>query len=125
MIVDINDLDETLPAPWEWDVKRLAASFVLASRHNGHREDDARDAALACVRSYRKRMAEFSQMRVLDMWYSSIDLDQLIASFPDKATRKRAQRRLEKARERSVVEHDFPQLVAPPGAIRSSRTIRR
>jgi uncharacterized protein (DUF2252 family) len=111
VIVDINDLDETLPAPWEWDVKRLAASFVLASRHNGHRADDARDAARACVRSYRKHMAEFSQMRVLDIWYSSIDLDQLIASFPDKTTRKRAQRRLDKARQRCVVEHDFPQLV--------------
>ena len=115
VIVDINDLDETLPAPWEWDVKRLAASFVLASRNNGHSEDDARDAALACVRSYRKRMADFSQMRVLDIWYSSIDLDQLVASFPDKATRKRGQIRLEKARQRCVVEHDFPSLVCTAG----------
>ncbi len=111
VIVDINDLDETLPAPWEWDVKRLAASFVLAGRNNGHSEDDARGAAFACVRSYRKSMADFSQMRVLDIWYSSIDLDQLIASFPDKETRQRGQRRLEKARQRCVVEHDFPQLV--------------
>ncbi len=115
VIVDINDLDETLPAPWEWDVKRLAASFVLAGRHNGHSEDDARGAALACVRSYRKGMADFSQMRVLDIWYSSIDLDQLIASFPDKETRQRGQRRLEKARRRSVVEHDFPQLATTAG----------
>lgn len=111
VIVDINDLDETLPAPWEWDVKRLTASFVLASRHNGHSEDDAREAALSCVRSYRKSMAEFGQMRVLDIWYSSIDLDKLIAAFPDKEARTRGQRRLARARRRCVVEHDFPKLV--------------
>src|SRR5262245_2395090 len=64
-IFDINDLDETLRAPWEWDVKRLAASFVLACRDNGFSEDCARDAALTCVRSYRERMAQFSQMRTL------------------------------------------------------------
>src|SRR5262245_21483953 len=64
-IFDINDLDETLPAPWEWDVKRLAASFVLACRNNGFGEACARDAALTCVRSYRERMAQFSQMRTL------------------------------------------------------------
>jgi uncharacterized protein (DUF2252 family) len=66
-IFDINDLDETLPAPWEWDVKRLAASFVLAGRGNGFSERNARDAALACVRAYRERMTEFSQMPVLDV----------------------------------------------------------
>ena len=53
IIFDVNDLDETLPAPWEWDVKRLAASFVLASRDNGFDEDAARDTVLSCVRSYR------------------------------------------------------------------------
>ncbi|MES2470262.1 MAG: DUF2252 domain-containing protein [Verrucomicrobiota bacterium] len=115
VIVDINDLDETLPAPWEWDVKRLAASFVLASRHNSHSESDAREAAQACVRSYRNAMADFSQMRVLDIWYSSIDLDLLLASVKDKETRKRAQRRLAKARQRCVLEHDFPELATTTG----------
>ncbi|MCI0456038.1 MAG: DUF2252 domain-containing protein [Gemmataceae bacterium] len=115
VIADINDLDETLPAPWEWDVKRLAASFVLACRNNGHSEDEARDAVLACVRSYRERMAEFSQMRILDIWYASIDLEQLIATVKDKETRKRGQQRLEKARQRSVLEHDFPELVTTAG----------
>src|SRR4249919_2728489 len=51
VVFDVVDLDETLPAPWEWDVKRLAASFVLACRDNGFREDNARDTALSCVRS--------------------------------------------------------------------------
>jgi len=115
VIVDINDLDETLPAPWEWDVKRLAASFVLASRHNRHGENDARDAALACVRAYRERMREFSQMRVLDIWYASVDIEPLIAAVEDKETRKRMQKRLEKARERSTLEHDFPELVTEAG----------
>src|SRR5215475_12856579 len=55
---DINDFDETLPAPWEWDVKRLAASFVIAARNNNFSKGDARDAARASVRSYRKRMIE-------------------------------------------------------------------
>jgi uncharacterized protein (DUF2252 family) len=115
VIADINDLDETLPAPWEWDLKRLTASFVLASRNNGHSEIDARDAALASVRSYRERMREFSQMRVLDVWYASIDLENYLATFKDKEARKRGEKRLEKARQRSVLEHDFPDLVTTDG----------
>ena len=55
LIFDVNDLDETLPAPWEWDVKRLVASFVLAARANGLSDRDGRDAAIACARSYRAR----------------------------------------------------------------------
>lgn len=78
MIFDINDLDETLPAPWEWDVKRLAASFVLACRSNQFRRSDTRDAVLSCVRSYRERMAEFARMSVLEAWYSSLDVDKLM-----------------------------------------------
>ena len=78
VIFDVNDLDETLPAPWEWDVKRLAASFVLASRHNGFSEDDARDTALQCVRSYREHMAELSEMTVLEVWYADMDVEQLM-----------------------------------------------
>jgi uncharacterized protein (DUF2252 family) len=115
VIFDINDLDETLPAPWEWDVKRLAASVILACRSNGFNENRARDAALACVRSYRERMAEYAQMRVLDVWYSRIDLKDLIATFADAKTSKRIQKRLDEARQRSVVEHDFPKLAAMAG----------
>jgi uncharacterized protein (DUF2252 family) len=111
VIFDINDLDETLPAPWEWDVKRLAASFVLACRDNGFSEDCARDAVLSCVRSYREHMAEFSDMRALDVWYSAIDVEKLIPNIGDKEARKRFTKRLAKARARSVLEHDFPSLV--------------
>lgn len=115
VIFDINDLDETLPAPWEWDVKRLAASFVLACRDNGFSEDDARDAVLTCVRSYREHMAEYSEMTVLDVWYASIDVEDLLPRIRDEAARKRAQKRLANARERSVLEHEFPELVTTAG----------
>lgn len=115
VIFDINDLDETLPAPWEWDVKRLAASFVLACRNNGFSEDCARDAVLCCVRSYRERMAEYSQMRILDVWYASIEVKDIIDSIQDEEAVKRMQTRLAKARERSVLEHDFPELATTSG----------
>lgn len=115
VIFDINDLDETLPAPWEWDVKRLAASFVLACRNNGFTKSDTRDTALACVRSYREHMAEFSEMTVLDVWYASIELEKLISAVEDETAHKSMQKQLAKARERSVREHLFPQLVLTDG----------
>ncbi len=115
VIADINVLDESLPAPWEWDVKRLAASFVLPCRNNGFSEQSARDAVLACVRVYRERMAEYSDMRVMDVWYARIDQEALIPTIEDKVAYKRIQRRLAKARDRSVLEHDFPELVTTTG----------
>jgi uncharacterized protein (DUF2252 family) len=121
VVFDINDLDETLPAPWEWDVKRLASSFVLACRNNGFSQDCARDAALACVRNYRQRMAEFAEMRALDIWYAFIDARQLIPTIRDAEARNRARRRLDKACDRSVLEHDFPELAHATGLTPSIR----
>ena len=72
IIFSINDLDETLPAPWEWDVKRLAASFVVACRDNGLSDGAAKDVAMTCVRTYRESMAEFSQMKTLELWYYAL-----------------------------------------------------
>ena len=117
LVFDINDLDETLPAPWEWDVKRLAASFVLACRNNGFSQADARDAVLACVRSYRERMAEYSDMPVLEVWYASIDVEKAIAKVKDKEAGQRAHKRLAAARARSVLEHDFPKLATGAGHV--------
>jgi hypothetical protein len=114
-IFDINDLDETLSAPWEWDVKRLAASFVLACRSNGFSEQSAQDTVLSCVRSYRQHMAEFSQMSVSDVWYAHIDTENIIPMIKDEQTRKRAQKRLIRARKSSVLEHDFPKLAEVVG----------
>ena len=109
-IFDINDLDETLPAPWEWDVKRLSASFVLACRNNGFSDDVAQDTAQACVRSYRHRMIEFSQMSVLDVWYSRTELEDLIALIEDPEVQKRSKKRLAKAEHGSLLEHEYPKL---------------
>ena len=97
VIFAINDLDETLPAPWEWDLKRLAASFVIACRDNGLSESDAKDAVLSCVRSYREHMAEFSEMNVLDLWYYAVEVEMLISAIKDPGIRRRAIKRLAKA----------------------------
>ena len=79
LLFDLNDFDETLPGPFEWDVKRMAASFTIAARNNGFAKTDARAATLASVRAYREAMAEFAQMRTMDIWYSHLDEDELMA----------------------------------------------
>ncbi len=111
VIFAINDLDETLPAPWEWDLKRLATSFVIACRDNGLSESAAKDAALSCVRSYREHMAEFAEMKVLDLWYFAVEAEMLIAGIKDAGIRRRAIKSLAKARESSTSEGVFPKLV--------------
>jgi uncharacterized protein (DUF2252 family) len=73
LVFDINDFDETLPAPWEWDVKRLAASIVLAMRQAGFAERYCSRAALASAESYRKHMREYEEMTALDVWYSHLN----------------------------------------------------
>src|SRR5580693_2332689 len=75
LVFDINDFDETLPAPWEWDVKRLAASVVLAGRQQGIKERRCGDAARAVVASYRTHMRAYARMPYLQAWYSHIDVD--------------------------------------------------
>jgi uncharacterized protein (DUF2252 family) len=115
VVFDLNDLDETLPAPWEWDLKRLATSFVLACRNNRFGDAAARDSTLACVRAYREAMAHFSDMHTLDVWYATLDFERVIPRIEDEVTRKRAQKVLADVRRRSVAEHDFPQLVTTDG----------
>ena len=78
LLFDVNDFDETLPGPFEWDLKRLAASFVLAARNNGLGDDVARETALAAVRSYREHMTAYAEMNELDVWYSHIVADELL-----------------------------------------------
>src|SRR4029077_16767976 len=82
------DFDETLPGPWEWDVKRLTTSFVVAGQHNGFRPKDARAAGLACARSYREQIARLARMRALDVWYERVDVDELLARTPQSVFRK-------------------------------------
>ena len=115
LIFAINDFDETLPAPWEFDIKRLAASFVVAGRHNGFSADEAREATQACVRSYREHMREFAKMGVLDVWYFRIDAEALVATVEDETASRRAKKRIAKARDRDVLDEDFPELVTFEG----------
>jgi uncharacterized protein (DUF2252 family) len=115
LIFAINDLDETLPAPWEWDLKRLAASVVVACRDNGLSESAAKDAVLACVQSYRKRMAAFGEMKVRDLWYLEVELEMLISGVKDAGIRQRAVKEVAKARESSTSEGLFPKLVDDAG----------
>jgi len=79
LVFDINDFDETLPGPFEWDVKRLAASLVVAARDNGFSRKKARGIALAAGAQYRTAMANFAGMRDLDVWYASADTAELMA----------------------------------------------
>jgi uncharacterized protein (DUF2252 family) len=114
IIFDINDFDETLPAPWEWDLKRLAVSFIIAGAHNEFKPRDSRSAVLACVRSYRERMVELSRTPALEVWYKSIDADTVLQSLRSSATRKRLEKRVSKARERAS-DVLFPKLAELQG----------
>jgi uncharacterized protein (DUF2252 family) len=114
LIFDVNDLDETLPAPWEWDVKRLVASFVLAARSNGLSDRDGRNAAVACARSYRDQMRNFSDMDVLDTWYSRLDEAGYLAMLP-KYQKAVLSKRIAKATVRSSSELVFPKLAETQG----------
>lgn len=115
VIFAVNDLDETLPAPWEWDLKRLAASFVIACRDNGLRETVAKDAVATCVNSYREHMTEFSEMNPLDEWYFAIDTDMVLSSIKHPRVRRRFTERVEKARARDVAEDFFPRIAHARG----------
>jgi len=106
-----------LPAPWEWDVKRLAASFVVASRDNGLSEGVAREMVLTCVRSYRESMAEFAELKTLELWYTSLGADELVAAIKNPEFRDRALRRLQRERGRSIAEDIFPKLVDQKGEL--------
>ena len=115
VIFDINDLDETLPAPWEWDLKRLATSVVIVGRYLGFSESDSARAARATVQSYRERMADYAFMPALEAWYDAIDVDRFLKAAPDEEVRERAQRRIEKAGARSIAQDDFPKLAEHRG----------
>ncbi len=114
LVFDLNDFDETLPAPWEWDVKRLAASFVVAARDQRLSDDDGLDAARACVCSYREHLREYSRMSPLEVWYLRLDVEELIERAPDEKAKKRRQAFATRARER-ILENVFPKIVDVAG----------
>jgi hypothetical protein len=114
IIFSINDLDETLPAPWEWDVKRLAASFVVACRDHGVSDSAAKDVATTCVRTYRESTSEFSKMKTLELWYYAVEPDELLR-MSDMNVRKRVMKRIEQERAKGAAEAIFPKLVEHKG----------
>jgi uncharacterized protein (DUF2252 family) len=116
LFFDINDFDETLPAPWEWDVKRLAASIVIAARHLDFLDSDAAKAATESVCSYRERMANYASMRALDVWYDRIDLERVLKVLPSGVEVERVRQRVEQARRKSLPDSLFPKLVEHYGS---------
>ena len=112
LIFDINDFDETLPAPWEWDVKRLAVSFAVASRQNGHRDEQAEESAVRLTEAYRKHLRKYSKQSPLEVWYDKLDERTLIETAPDIEAAKRRQEIAAKAHQR-IGEYLFPRIAKP------------
>jgi len=109
LLFDINDFDETLQAPWEWDVKRLAASIVLASRELGMGSARCEDAVLTMAHSYRQHMREYAEMRNLEVWYSRMDAEVFIEDAKTATAKKRWKQVEDKARLQTA-EHIFPRI---------------
>ena len=104
LVFDLNDFDEAFPGPWEWDVKRLAASAAVAGRDNGFSDKTNRGLAQEAVRAYRRTMTRFAEMDTLDVWYFYVDADALQDVFADRTTKKRrkqAQKLIDKARSKT------------------------
>lgn len=114
IVLDINDLDETLPAPWEWDLQRLVASFALAVRDMGGSDSAARDVAEACARSFRTRLRAFSETDVLDIWYARVDDTDAERMLPEDR-RAAFRKRVTAASGRASSELVFPKLVETAG----------
>jgi uncharacterized protein (DUF2252 family) len=103
MVFDINDFDETAPGPWEWDVKRLAASFAIAGRDNGQTTKQRRGVVLALVAAYRTAMNDFAGKKNLEVWYARLDIDDMFAELRGSVSgsvRKQAAANIAKARTR-------------------------
>src|SRR5262245_59271822 len=112
LVFDLNDFDETFPAPWEWDVKRLAASIAVAARHLNCSEAAAESAVRAAVASYCRMMSEYAGYKALEMWYAQIRIEDLLDFFRrDKQWVGRLKAAAAKARSRTS-EHVFPKLTA-------------
>jgi uncharacterized protein (DUF2252 family) len=108
LVFDLNDFDETLPGPWEWDVKRLCTSLQIAGRERGFSSDQCEGVVVAAARSYREHLADYATWRVLDLWYERTEIKDVIEHFPMKY-RARVDRDAAKARRkdhlRAVARH--------------------
>ena len=101
LVFDVNDFDETLPGPWEWDVKRLAVSMLIAARDNGYRIKDEERIVLDTVARYRTAMAEFAGMKNLDVWYSRLEIESVLEELAPQFKQKMVKRTETGAREGS------------------------
>jgi uncharacterized protein (DUF2252 family) len=112
LVFDINDFDETIPAPWEWDVKRLTVSIEVAGRSAGISSRYRERAVRAAVRSYREHLSEYATMPSLEVWYERIDFQELLDRVPGPKTRRRDKRVSEKARRKIVPNNLLPSMAA-------------
>jgi uncharacterized protein (DUF2252 family) len=103
-VFDLNDFDETQVGPWEWDIKRLAASLVVAARTAGLADGDGVTAAQGCGAEYRTEMATMAELSAFEVWHSRLDVDAIIAGAPDKPARTLAKRSVAKARQRTSLQ---------------------
>ncbi|MBV9040363.1 MAG: DUF2252 domain-containing protein, partial [Acidimicrobiia bacterium] len=104
MVFDVNDFDETQPGPWEWDLKRLAASVVVAARTAGVGDADAITAVRACSAEYRSGMQAMAELSAFEVWYSRIDVDEIMAVAPTKQARAAVEQTVAKARRRTSMQ---------------------
>jgi uncharacterized protein (DUF2252 family) len=102
LVVDINDFDETNQGPWEWDLKRLATSFVLAAREKGFDANDAQEIVINLVSSYQDSLKNFASMELLDFWYMKFDVDQLEREAKDRWMKQRFAKEIDKANSQTV-----------------------
>lgn len=116
LVFDINDFDETTIGPWEWDIKRLCASLVVASRANGFNADEARETAWEAAAAYRDHMAEYAAMPLLEAWYDHIDLEDVIDRMQDQQLKKVAIKSVHKAVEHTAHTKEFVKLTVAGGS---------
>lgn len=115
LIFDINDFDEVSIAPWEWDLKRLTASFMIAGRANNLKDIDSREAALLAAQSYRQNMATYANMTVLQAWYDALDLNEIINNIQNKTNKRFYTKKLQRATDKSAHEKEFTKLAFMSG----------
>src|SRR5260370_27749598 len=122
-VFDVNDSDETFAGTWEWDVKRLAASVVVAGRQNGYPAQESRQAVLRCLQSYRENMQQFALMNHLDVWYFHLDVEGILALARGMAGRKELQKRVEQASDQGNKSTRIVTLMQLTAAVRAKNTI--
>jgi uncharacterized protein (DUF2252 family) len=115
VVFDINDFDEVSVAPWEWDLKRLAASFVIAGRSNGFAVEDCREAAWLTAQNYRVKMAEYADMPVMKVWSDVIDFKEILEQSTDKDSKRFYTKKLEEATRQSANEKEFAKMTFTKG----------